>query len=99
MKINIDAARFDLLMDVEEQNILELIENVLHDSVEDPDYSAVAAANRIKCYIRVMQDAQKNLNYSDVPGFLSCHGYSLQSQETFEALRKKESVYYRNIQF
>lgn len=77
----------------------ELIDKVLSDSTEDPHYSAVAATNKIKCYIQVMNELGEALPYSNVEEFFEFNAYTQEEYLTFEEKRKKESEYYRGIQY
>ena len=70
------------------------IENVLNDSLDDPQYSAVTTSNLIKCYIEIMTNLGKKLPYHDVKGFILFDGFSEEEYKFFEASREKESKYY-----
>lgn len=82
-----------------ESNILSFIRKVLSDSETDPHYSAVYAANIIKCIIHLLKESGQKLAYSDIKEFFISNGFSLDEYDAFEASRKKESVYYRGIQY
>ncbi len=97
MDINQEKLKY-LLNDMEDV-IGELIDNVLDDSITDPHYSAVAATNKIKCYIQIMSELGIILPYNDVEGFFDFNAYSQEEYSRFEEVRKKESQYYRGIQF
>ena len=79
--------------------ICELIDHVLNDSEEDPHYSAVAATNMIKCYIQIMNEIGESLPYCTVQEFFLFNAYTHEEYALFEELRKKESAYYRGIQY
>ncbi len=87
-----------LLYDMDDV-ICELIDKVLSDSEEDPHYSAVAATNRIKCYIQIMNELGKTLPYSSVEEFFSFEAYTKEEYQLFEQLRIKESQYYHGVQY
>ena len=87
-----------VLLDMTE-HICRLIGNVLQDSPTDPHYSAVAASNRIKCYIQIMTELGHELPYQTVPEFFQYYGYSQEQYDAFEKSRKEESVYYRGVQY
>ena len=94
-----DIEKLKYLLNVIEDHICILIDDILTDSETDPHYSAVAATNRIKCYIDVMNDLGKTLPYSNVEEFFMFNAYTKEEYAIFEESRKKESVYYRDIQY
>lgn len=77
----------------------DFIYEILNDSKEDPHYSAVTATNIIKCYIDVMKDLGKSLPYSDVKSYFDFNVYTDEEYNAFEKSRKKESEYYRGVQY
>ncbi len=92
-----DRLRF-LLKHIE-GDICRDIAEVLNDSDDDPHCSAVAITNYIKCYIKIMNGLGKALSFSNVFEFFITHGYSQKQYLDFEESRRKESVYYRGIQY
>lgn len=64
MNIDIDVEKLKYLLNDMDVNIGELIDNVLNDSETDPHYSAVFTANKIKCYIQIMNELGEKLPYS-----------------------------------
>ena len=97
--MNIDREKLLYLLNDMDVHIGELIDNVLSDSESDPHYSAIAAANKIKCYIQIMNELGKELPYSNVEEFFDFNAYTEDEYKLFEAKRQKESVYYRGIQY
>ncbi len=97
MNINIEKLKY-LLNDMEDV-IGRLIDNVLSDSETDPHYSAVAATNKIKCYIEIMSELNVDLPYRNVKEFFDFNAYTEEEYRLFEESRKKESVYYRDVQY
>lgn len=95
----VDTEKLKYLLNNMESYIGELIDNVLTDSATDPHYSAVAATNRIKCYIQIMNELGENLPYSNVEEFFDFNAYSKDEYNAFEASRQKESKYYRGVQY
>lgn len=95
----IDCEKLKYLLNNMECLICDLIDKVLSDSAEDPHYSAVAAANKIKCYIQVMNELGEKLPYSNVEEFFDFNAYSQEEFCLFEESRKKEAEYYRGIQY
>ena len=87
------------LMRFIEQYIEESICNVLEDSQEDPEHSAVTTANVIMCYIEAMKTLDIALPYTDVKGYFLHNNFSQQDWEKFESSRQKESVYYTGKQW
>ena len=79
--------------------IVELIDKVLSDSSTDPHYSAVAATNKIKCYIKIMNDLGKKLPYDDVEEFFEFNSYTKEEYNLFEERRRNEAQYYQGIQY
>ena len=79
--------------------IVKTIDNVLNDSKIDPHYSAVAETNRIKCYIELMNALGENLPYRNVKEFFDFYGFTKEQYLFFEESRKKESKYYRGVQY
>ena len=77
-----------------DHHIDESICNVLEDSLEDPQYSAVTTTNMILCYISVMKELQKDIPYVDVKGYFLHKQYSNEERKKFEDSRLKESSYY-----
>lgn len=95
--LNIES--FKLLLNFIEYNIKLLVDNVLNDSETDPHYSAVAATNRIKCYVQIMSELGEPIPYNNVREFFEFHSYSFEEYNKFEESRQIESQYYRGIQY
>ena len=95
----IDYEKLKYLLNNMDSLIGELIDKILSDSKEDPHYSAVAATNKIKCYIQIMNELGVALPYSNVEEFFEFNAYTKEEFCLFEASRKKESEYYRGIQY
>ena len=97
--MNIDKEKLKYLLNDTEYQIGVMIDCVLSDSEDDPHYSAVATANKIKCYIQVMNDLGEELPYSTVAEFFEHNAYTKEEHTMFEDSRAKESVYYRDMQY
>lgn len=82
-----------------EYDLDRFINEVLHDSKEDPEYSAVTLINLIKCYISVSCELQNDLPYKDVKSYLLYCGYTDQDYNLLETKRAIESPYYVGEQF
>ena len=90
---------FRFILNYTEGEICREILCVLNDSDTDPHHSAVYTTNMIKCFIFISELIGISLLYNDVCGFFIAHGFSQQQYFDFENSRKKESVYYRSIQY
>ncbi len=75
------------------------IEEVLNDSIEDPQYSAVYVNNLISCYIELLTQLGEELPYSDAKSFFLFNAFEEKEYELFENKRKKESEYYIGTQY
>ncbi len=95
---NFDEDKLIFLLNHTEGEICRFIFAVLNDSDEDPHFSAVYATNMIKCFINITSRLSELL-YNDVCGFFITHGFSQKHYFDFEKKRKKESAYYRGIQW
>ncbi len=87
------------LLKHKEGEMCRLILNVLNNDPNDPHYSAVYAANQIKCFIDVSNQLGRTLTFDDVFGFFITHGFSQKQYLNFEISRKDESKIYRGIQY
>ena len=90
---------FEFILNYTQGEICREISCVLNDSDTDPHHSAVYTTNMIKCFIFIFEQMGIQLLYKDVCGFFIAHGFSQQQYFDFENRRKKESVYYRSIQY
>lgn len=98
--MNISAEKELLyLLRVMDDFIEQKVDTVLNDSEKEPEKSAVAANNLIKCYIKVQSDIGLQTSYSNVREYMSIRGFTLEEIELFEKKRSKEAVYYRGEQF
>lgn len=97
MVINHEKLKY--LLNNMDYHIGELIDKVLSDSPNDPHYSAVAATNKIKCYIQIMNELGETLPYSNVEEFFEFNAYTKEEYRLFEESRRKESQYYRGVQY
>ena len=95
----IDYEKLKYMLRIHSIDIELLIENVIEDSDDDPHYSAVTATNLVKCYIEIMEELGEKLPYTNVEGFVRNIGFSEQEYLLFEMKRKKESEFYRGVQY
>lgn len=88
-----------LLDDFFDDYLLRLVQEVLDDSEEDPQFSAVTAQNLLTCYLGVMTDLGRKLPYKNMQEYFAYNAFEPEEYSAFEAFRKKEAVYYRGPQF
>jgi len=93
------AEKLTYLLDNLEYRISMDIYDVLDDSDEDPQYSAVTTANLIKCYIDVKQSLGQPPAYSTVEEFLYDNCFTPEDVELFEKKRSVEAAYYIGKQY
>ena len=82
-----------------DQYIGQLMYDVLNDSDEEPEKSAVALNNVIKCYIKVENEMGIHRGYSNVEEYLAYACCTPEEIALIEKKRAKEAVYYRGEQF
>ena len=97
--MHMDSEKFDYLTSGFEFFIEGLVDGVLADSPTDPEKSAVYAANMIKCYIEFMAACGKPLPYTNIEEFFDYIKYPKEEYILFEESRRKESEYYRGVQY
>ncbi len=71
---------------------IELLDLVLSDNHNDPEYSANTAYNRIKLYAEY-EASQNNVTARSVEDYLKDWGYSDEDIKLLNELRKEEHVY------
>ena len=76
-----------------------LVDYVLNDSNDDPDYSAVTTSNLITCYIQVMNELNQKVPYTTVKDYIINLGYSEEDYNLFDKKKQIESKYYIGEQF
>lgn len=84
------------LLDFEQYDIEELVSAVIHDSDEDPKYSAVTTANLIKCYIKVMQELTDDYYCDSIEEYFSKNHFTPEEYKLFIDKYNKEATYYRS---
>ena len=98
--MNISAEKeLRFLLEHMDQYIASFIYDILHDSEEDPEWSAVALNNVIKCYIKVENEMGIQCGYSNVEEYLAYACCTPEEIALIEKKRVKEAVYYRGEQF
>ena len=94
-----DKEKLLYLLNYMEYPIDLLVDNVINDSEEDPEYSAVTATNLIKSYIQVTKELEVFKPYKSVKEYILNDGYTFEEYELYEKKRKNESANYIGIQF
>ena len=79
--------------------IEDAIYEVLADSEEDPQYSAVTATYLIKCHIEVEEALGRQLPYHNVEEYLQFYCLTEEEMQVFEKKRQHESAYYIGKQY
>lgn len=97
MAINIEKLKY--LLSFMEEYICDSIDEVLNDSQQDPQFSAVAVSNMIHCYLDIVCEIGGKLPYDTVDEFLKFNGYTEEECSAFELSRQHESEYYRGVQY
>ena len=87
-----------LLMHMDDY-IDSFIYEILNDSEEAPEKSAVALNNVIKCFIKVENEMGIHRGYSNVEEYLAHSCCTPEEIALIEKKRAKEAVYYRGEQF
>ena len=80
-------------------SIVELLDEVLEDSEDDPQYSAVTLCNLIYCYNMTISVLEGDDAPKSICDFFLEHNYTREDYEIVEKKRITESSYYRGIQF
>ncbi len=96
---NVPMEKLTYLLQHLEGYIENTIYEVLADSEEDPQYSAVTATNLIKCHIEVEEALGHQLPYRSVEEYLRFNCFTSEEVEIFEQKRKHESAYYIGKQY
>ena len=78
-----------------EKNVYE----ILADSVEDPQFSAVTANNLIKCYLDVTGAENGDVGASGVEAYLADRCFTPEEIKIFQHKVKEESKYYIGKQY
>lgn len=76
-----------------------MIYEVLNDSVDDPQFSAVTAQNLVKCYISVMQEMGGPLHFTNVREYMTHNCYTDEEICLFHEKVRQESAYYIGKQY
>jgi len=95
----ISKEKLKYLLNMVYPSIEMFVEQVLDDSKVDPEYSAVAAANVIKCYVQIMEEIGEKRPYNNIEEFFAFNGYTKDEYQLFEESRKNEAQYYNGVQY
>lgn len=96
---NVPMEKLMFLLQHLEGYIEDAVYEVLADSEEDPQYSAVTATNLIKCHIEVEEALGHELHYHNVEEYLRFHCLTEEEMQMFEEKRQHESAYYIGKQY
>lgn len=97
--MDVNAEKLKYLLNHMEFYIDELIDKVLSNYLTDPHYSAVAATNKIKCYIQIMNELGEKLPYTNEREFFEFNAYTNEEYKALERSKENESKYYRGVQY
>ena len=95
----IDREKLIYLLNHLDWYIENCVYDVLSDSVEDPEYSAVTTTNLIKCYIDIASSLQLDIPYHTVNEYLKEKCFTPEQIKQFTESRDRESVYYIGRQY
>ena len=79
-------------------SISQYIDDVMEDSEEDSEFSAVTLNNLILCYIHFLNRIEKD-SVQTVREVFNLHGYTEEEFLDFEKKRIKEAEYYNGVQY
>ena len=96
---NVPMEKLTYLLQHLEGYIENVVYEVLADSEEDPQYSAVTATNLIKCHIEVEEALGHQLPYHNVEEYLRFNCLTEEEMQVFEKKRQHESAYYHGKQY
>lgn len=100
MELGENLEALEYLLQHIEYYVSRFMDDVMEDSEEDPEYSAVTLNNLILCVIRLQKMLDDTYPIQTVREyFLETHFYTEKDFERFEENRKKESLYYIGKQF
>jgi len=100
MEINNNLTELKYLLRYTDYCIEELLDKVMADNRDDPEYSAVTLRNLIICLLRVnhiLDDSYPIMNVKEY--ILATQYYTEEDYMAFEENRLKESTYYVGVQF
>ena len=96
---NVPMEKLTYLLQHLEGYIENVVYEILADSEEDPQYSAVTATNLIKCHIEVEEALDRQLPYHNVEEYLRFQCLTEEEIQVFEKKRQQESAYYIGKQY
>lgn len=89
----------DNILNAFDYSIERYLYDVLEDSEEDPEFSAVTAQNRIMWYIEIKRNLGESLPYDNVKGYFKENSFEEAEYDLFEKKRLKEAEYYVGEQY
>lgn len=75
------------------------IYDVLSDSIEDPQYSAVTTSNLINCYLDVMQGLGEKISLCSLTEYMADKCFTSEEIQLFLEKKAQESTYYVGKQY
>lgn len=88
----------EYLLNFLDYSIGKYIDDIMEDSQEDPEFSAVTLNNLILCYIHFLNRIEKD-SVQTVREVFELHGYTEDEFLSFEKKRIKEAEYYNGVQY
>lgn len=76
---------------------IELLDMVLEDDIEDPQYSAIIAVNRLWTYLQYKQMTDEEFATKDVEALLSKLGYAQDVDLLRQKAREERKIYHGMI--
>ena len=76
---------------------IELLDMVLEDDIEDPQYSAIIAVNRLWTYLQYKQMTDEEFATKDVETLLSKLGYAQDVDLLRQKAREERKIYHGTI--
>lgn len=96
---NVNMEKLSYLLDYLEDCIASAVCDVLQDSGEDPQFSAVTVSNLIKCYMDIKYSIGQQTCFTSVEEYLQYNCFTTAEIQAFEEKRAREETYYMGKQF
>lgn len=96
---NVNMEKLSYLLNYLENCLASAVCDVLLDSQEDPQFSAVTVSNLIKCYIDIKYSLGQQTSFNSVEEYLHYNCFTTAEIQAFEEKRAREESYYMGKQF
>ena len=96
---NVNMEKLSYLLDYLEDCMASAVCDVLQDSGEDPQFSAVTVSNLIKCYMDIKHSIGQQTCFTSVEEYLQYNCFTTAEIQAFEEKRAREESYYMGKQF